>query len=234
MATRNAARTLGLPAVGTVACGHAADLLILDDNPPRDTRNTRRIHGVVVDARWIPPEDRPPGAHGGATSRRTNPAAPGGGGHDGLRLRRAPLTPHRRRPRRRVDPAAAQRRGDRAPALYGARFRAPAHRGHSSPGPPHRPPPCLVIAAPISAVPQGARGCIDVRLRRVGAISPHAASPAAAAQPIAAFTAKRFAPIPAVPIDALTAPTYLPPSKRFDASRRIDSTPSDSPGGTGC
>ncbi|MDX3112252.1 amidohydrolase family protein [Streptomyces scabiei] len=57
-ATRDAARTLGLPAVGTVARGQAADLLVLDADPLRDIRNTRRIHGVVVDGRWIPPEER--------------------------------------------------------------------------------------------------------------------------------------------------------------------------------
>jgi imidazolonepropionase-like amidohydrolase len=57
-ATQEAARTLGLPAVGTVARGHAADLLVLDADPLRDIRNTRRIHGVVVDGRWIPPEER--------------------------------------------------------------------------------------------------------------------------------------------------------------------------------
>ncbi|MGK3943905.1 amidohydrolase family protein [Streptomyces caeruleatus] len=57
-ATRDAARTLGLPDVGTVARGQAADLLVLDADPLRDIRNTRRIHGVVVDGRWIPPEER--------------------------------------------------------------------------------------------------------------------------------------------------------------------------------
>lgn len=57
-ATRDAAHTLGLPGVGTVARGQAADLLVLDADPLRDIRNTRRIHGVVVDGRWIPPEER--------------------------------------------------------------------------------------------------------------------------------------------------------------------------------
>ncbi|WP_256914448.1 amidohydrolase family protein [Streptomyces hilarionis] len=57
-ATRDAARTLGLPAVGAVARGHAADLLVLDADPLHDIRNTRRIHGVVVDGRWIPPQER--------------------------------------------------------------------------------------------------------------------------------------------------------------------------------
>ncbi|MFG2455649.1 amidohydrolase family protein [Streptomyces sp. NPDC048523] len=57
-ATRDAARTLALPGVGTVARGQAADLLVLDADPLRDIRNTRRIHGVVVDGRWITPEER--------------------------------------------------------------------------------------------------------------------------------------------------------------------------------
>ncbi|MFF6991342.1 amidohydrolase family protein [Streptomyces sp. NPDC010273] len=57
-ATQDAARTLGLPDVGTVARGRAADLLVLDADPLRDIRNTRSIHGVVVDGRWIPPEER--------------------------------------------------------------------------------------------------------------------------------------------------------------------------------
>ncbi|WKX16418.1 amidohydrolase family protein [Streptomyces sp. NL15-2K] len=57
-ATRDAARSLGLPTIGTVARGQAADLLVLDADPLHDIRNTRRIHGVVVDGRWIPPEER--------------------------------------------------------------------------------------------------------------------------------------------------------------------------------
>ncbi|MGW3122066.1 amidohydrolase family protein [Streptomyces sp. NPDC001107] len=57
-ATRDAARTLGLPDVGSVARGQAADLLVLDADPLLDIRNTRRIHGVVVDGRWISPEER--------------------------------------------------------------------------------------------------------------------------------------------------------------------------------
>ncbi|MFF4055531.1 amidohydrolase family protein [Streptomyces sp. NPDC001668] len=58
VATRDAARALGLPAVGAVARGQAADLLVLDADPLRDIRNTRRIHGVVVNGRWIPLEER--------------------------------------------------------------------------------------------------------------------------------------------------------------------------------
>ncbi|WP_406005115.1 amidohydrolase family protein [Streptomyces sp. NBC_00637] len=57
-ATGDAAHALGLPGVGTVARGQAADLLVLDADPLRDIRNTRRIHGVVVDGRWIPPQER--------------------------------------------------------------------------------------------------------------------------------------------------------------------------------
>lgn len=57
-ATRDAAHTLGLSGVGTVARGQAADLLVLDADPLHDIRNTRRIHGVVVAGRWIPPQER--------------------------------------------------------------------------------------------------------------------------------------------------------------------------------
>ncbi|MEU1481242.1 amidohydrolase family protein [Streptomyces sp. NPDC005760] len=64
VATRDAARTLGLPAVGTVARGQAADLLVLDADPLRDIRNTRRIHGVVVNGRWLPTGGSPPTARG--------------------------------------------------------------------------------------------------------------------------------------------------------------------------
>ncbi|MFJ8469393.1 amidohydrolase family protein [Streptomyces swartbergensis] len=107
-ATRDAVRTLGLAAVGTVASGQAADLLVLDADPLRDIRNTRRIHDVVVDDR-DPAGGTPPAARGGGRGRRTDPAAPGGGGHDGLRLRRNPRTALRQRPRRRLVPAASQR-----------------------------------------------------------------------------------------------------------------------------
>ncbi|MGW5606675.1 amidohydrolase family protein [Streptomyces sp. NPDC003753] len=57
-ATRDAARTLGLDSVGTVEKGKAADLLVLDADPLRDIRNTRRIHGVVVNGRWIDGPER--------------------------------------------------------------------------------------------------------------------------------------------------------------------------------
>ncbi|MEH0580792.1 amidohydrolase family protein [Streptomyces sp. B21-108] len=57
-ATGQAARTLGLPQVGTVTRGMSADLVVLDADPLRDIRNTKRIHGVMVDGRWIPPQER--------------------------------------------------------------------------------------------------------------------------------------------------------------------------------
>jgi hypothetical protein len=40
-----------------VARGQAARLLVLDTDPLRNIRNTRRIDGVAVDGRWIPPEE---------------------------------------------------------------------------------------------------------------------------------------------------------------------------------
>jgi imidazolonepropionase-like amidohydrolase len=57
-ATQDAARMLGLDAVGTVGKGKTADLLVLDADPLRDIRNTRRIHGVMVDGRWIDAPER--------------------------------------------------------------------------------------------------------------------------------------------------------------------------------
>jgi cytosine/adenosine deaminase-related metal-dependent hydrolase len=53
-ATRDAARTVGLHHVsGTVTPGKFADLLVVDDNPLTDIRNTQRIHAVVVNGRFI-------------------------------------------------------------------------------------------------------------------------------------------------------------------------------------
>lgn len=47
-ATRDAARTVGLSHVsGTVQPGNWADLLVVDESPLADIRNTRRIHAVV-------------------------------------------------------------------------------------------------------------------------------------------------------------------------------------------
>ncbi len=56
-ATREPARYLGLNA-GTVRPGNAADLVVLDADPLRDIRNTRRIHAVVVGGRLISADDR--------------------------------------------------------------------------------------------------------------------------------------------------------------------------------
>lgn len=53
-ATRDAARTVGLEHVsGTVTPGKFADLLVVDDNPLTDIRNTQRIHAVVANGRFI-------------------------------------------------------------------------------------------------------------------------------------------------------------------------------------
>ncbi|MDZ7644537.1 MAG: hypothetical protein U5K76_10185 [Woeseiaceae bacterium] len=38
---------------GTVATGSIADLVLVNDNPLEDIANTRRIHGVVLQGRWL-------------------------------------------------------------------------------------------------------------------------------------------------------------------------------------
>jgi imidazolonepropionase-like amidohydrolase len=39
---------------GTIASGMAADLILVQDNPLADLRNTARIDGVMRCARWVP------------------------------------------------------------------------------------------------------------------------------------------------------------------------------------
>ncbi|ANO50289.1 amidohydrolase family protein [Woeseia oceani] len=52
--TVNAARWLGHAGeTGTVERGQRADLVLLDDNPLADVRNTRRVHGVMLNGRWL-------------------------------------------------------------------------------------------------------------------------------------------------------------------------------------
>lgn len=58
-ATRDSARLAGLQhASGTVTPGKFADLLIVDSNPLTDIRNTRQIHGVVANGRFIDRAER--------------------------------------------------------------------------------------------------------------------------------------------------------------------------------
>ena len=55
-ATSEPARAFGLTAtVGAIKAGQAADLLVLDADPLVDIDNTRRIHAVVLNGRWINP-----------------------------------------------------------------------------------------------------------------------------------------------------------------------------------
>ena len=51
-ATLTPAQFLGIAATtGSVAVGKRADLVLLDADPSRDIRNTRRINAVVLDGR---------------------------------------------------------------------------------------------------------------------------------------------------------------------------------------
>jgi imidazolonepropionase-like amidohydrolase len=53
-ATRLPAAWLGIDSlVGSVAVGKCADLVLLDENPLADIRNTRKISGVFFNGRWI-------------------------------------------------------------------------------------------------------------------------------------------------------------------------------------
>jgi len=53
--TVNPAKFLGLDLkLGRVVQGYAADLVLLDENPLSDISNTRRVHGVMLNGRWLP------------------------------------------------------------------------------------------------------------------------------------------------------------------------------------
>jgi imidazolonepropionase-like amidohydrolase len=53
-ATSEPARAFGLSTtLGTLAPGQAADLVVLDADPLLDIGNTRRIHAVMLNGRWI-------------------------------------------------------------------------------------------------------------------------------------------------------------------------------------
>lgn len=57
-ATIGPARFLGLEGtLGTIEPGKIADLVLLDADPLAEIHNTRRISGVVVNGRWLGPED---------------------------------------------------------------------------------------------------------------------------------------------------------------------------------
>jgi len=52
--TVNAARWFGSELeTGTIEVGKRADLVVLDDNPLADIRNSRRVHGVMLRGRWL-------------------------------------------------------------------------------------------------------------------------------------------------------------------------------------
>jgi imidazolonepropionase-like amidohydrolase len=48
-ATKNAAEYLGLKDLGTLAHGHHADFIVLDEDPLTDIRNVRKISAVYID-----------------------------------------------------------------------------------------------------------------------------------------------------------------------------------------
>jgi len=57
-ATIAPARAMGLAdSMGAVEAGKLADLVLLDADPLADIRNTRRIHAVVANGRWMDPAD---------------------------------------------------------------------------------------------------------------------------------------------------------------------------------
>lgn len=47
-ATKNAAEYMGLRDLGTLAPGHFADFIVLDENPLEDIKNMRKIHSVFI------------------------------------------------------------------------------------------------------------------------------------------------------------------------------------------
>jgi imidazolonepropionase-like amidohydrolase len=56
--TVNAARYFGTAAaVGTVAAGMRADLVLLEANPLENIENSKRIAGVMLNGRWVPRAD---------------------------------------------------------------------------------------------------------------------------------------------------------------------------------
>lgn len=56
-ATRNAARYFGSRDFGTIEVGKSADLVLLDEDPLKDIRNTEKIHGVVMRGRYFSRQD---------------------------------------------------------------------------------------------------------------------------------------------------------------------------------
>jgi imidazolonepropionase-like amidohydrolase len=55
-ATSNAANYFGLSDVGTIAVGKRADLVLLDENPLIDIRNTQKISAVIINGRYLSKE----------------------------------------------------------------------------------------------------------------------------------------------------------------------------------
>jgi len=52
--TVNAAKFFGRESeLGSVTPGKVADLVLLDANPLQDISNSRRVHGVMLNGRWL-------------------------------------------------------------------------------------------------------------------------------------------------------------------------------------
>jgi imidazolonepropionase-like amidohydrolase len=54
--TVNVAAYLKLPDAGLIKQGYAADLVLIDGNPLRDIRQTRKIQGVMLNGKWLSKE----------------------------------------------------------------------------------------------------------------------------------------------------------------------------------
>ena len=51
--TVNVARYLKLPDTGMIKPGYAADLVLIEGNPLQDIKQTRKVHGVMLNGKWL-------------------------------------------------------------------------------------------------------------------------------------------------------------------------------------
>lgn len=57
MATRNGARALGRPDLGTLAAGQIADILLLSEDPRESATAFRALDAVIHVGLWTEPEE---------------------------------------------------------------------------------------------------------------------------------------------------------------------------------